>query len=289
MKKKRAVVTGASSKTVALLIDKMLESDYSVTAVSRVKHENEPREGVTWVQCDLSAPDQDFSFLRDADLLIHAAAISYAYTLVEYLLNNYQSTVNLVEASKKFGVKKFVYISSILAGYGYGDYAVSKIKSEEYIRQELNSWLIIRPAQLYGYSKSNPVDKLINTIQEKSIVFSPIGDKKTISPLHYKELVRLIFLCVVKNEESNVIKVFSGPESFTYSGLVKEIMNTPSRKVVIVPIPKALIMSVFYLLKIFHLKIGVYPDQLFRFYHNPQNEVSPEKTITIAEYLRENM
>lgn len=289
MDKKQVVVTGASSKTIALLIDKMLESGYSVTAVSRVKYENEHRESVTWVQCNLSDPDQDFSFIRDADLLIHAAAISYAYTLDEYLLNNYQSTVNLVEASEKFGVKKFVYISSILAGYGYGDYAVSKIKSEEYIRQELNSWLIIRPAQLYGYSMSNPVDKLINTIREKSIVFSPIGDKKTISPLHYKELVRLIFLSVIKNEESNVVKVFSGPESFTYKGLVKEILNTQSRKVVIVPIPKILIMLAFYLLKISHLKIGVYPDQLFRFYNNPQNEVSPDKTITIAEYLEENL
>ena len=101
--------------------------------------------------------------------------------------------------------------------------------------------------------------------------------------------MRLIFLSVVKKEESYAIKVFSGPESFTYKELVKEILNTQSRKVVIVPIPKILIMLAFYLLKISHLKIGVYPDQLFRFYNNPQNEVSPDKTITIAEYLEENL
>jgi dTDP-4-dehydrorhamnose reductase len=285
MKEKIAVVSGASSGAISAIIDRLLKTGYMIVAVSRFKQEDECREGIKWIQCDLSVPNQDFSFLTNADILIHAAAISYTYSLDEYLQNNYQSTIHLVDASKKFGVKKFVYISSILAGYECGDYALSKIKSEEYVKQGMADWLIFRPSQLYGYTLSNPIDKLINSIEKKKIIICPVGDKKGISPLYYKEFSQLVFDSIISIKETKITKELSGQESFTYIGLVKEIIRVLNLKRLIIKVPRFLIMLVFRIIRLFHLRLGIYPDQFYRFYNNHTIEVQSTGSISIAEYL----
>jgi nucleoside-diphosphate-sugar epimerase len=268
------------------LIDRLIAGDYQVIAVSRREKKDEIRTNVTWVVCDLSFPNQDLSFLKDADILFHAAAISNYYHRKDYLRNNYRSTINLTNAALTYGVGKIVYISSIIAGYTYGDYGISKIKSEEYISAHFDNWLFIRPSRLYGYSEQDPIDKLIATIMKKKMVFCPVGDAKGIYPLYYLDLVDLIYESSVVSNQTKSIQNIVGPKAYTYKGMIDEIAKTLEKKPVIVPIPRMMIMMVYHILNTLNLKIGIYPDQLYRFYHcNDSVKATTNNFLSLSGYL----
>jgi nucleoside-diphosphate-sugar epimerase len=287
MNKKTAVITGATSKVINLLIDKLISAGYNIIAVSRNVKNKEPRSNVKWIVCNLALHGQDFSFLKDSDILFHAASISNFYNREDYMSNNYQSTVNLTDAAIKYGVGKIVYISSILAGYDYGDFGLSKVRSEEYITSHSDNWLIIRPAQLYGYSTDNPIDKLIETIKKRKIVFSPIGDKNGIYPLFYKDLINKITESTILKEESKSVKIIIGPKSYTHFSLAIEIAYALNKKIVIVPIPKLLIQFTYHIINILKLRIGVSPDKLYRFYHcNDSITQYSTNMLSIIDYLQ---
>jgi len=289
MEKKIAVVTGATSVAINALIDLLVNSNFQVIAVSRNIRQSETRKQVKWVVCDLASCSPDLTFLENTDLLVHAASISNAYTRAEFFHNNIQSTINLVEAAKKYQVKKIVYISSILAGEKYGDYGHSKFQSEGYLRNNFNNWLIIRPSQLYGYSR-NPVDKLIEAIAKKKILFCPVGDQNGIYPLHFNDLVQHIFTLSVDKKRTNIIEIITGPKKYNYKGMVHEIANILNREPWIIPVPKVIMLMVYHILKTTRLKLGIYPDQIYRFYHNYHSEVnSIQQTISLSDYLTRKM
>jgi nucleoside-diphosphate-sugar epimerase len=270
------------------LIDRLIASDYQVIAISRKEKKEELRTNVTWVVCDLAIPDQDLSFLKSADILFHAAAISNYYNRKDYLRNNYQSTINLTNAALTFGVGKIVYISSIIAGYTYGDYGISKIKSEEYISTHFDNWLFIRPSRLYGYSEQDPIDKLIANIKKKKIIISPVGDNKGIYPLYYLDLADQIYESSILSNQTKSIQNIVGPKAYTYKGMIDEIAKTLEKKPVIVPIPRMMIMMVYHILNTLNLKIGIYPDQLYRFYHcNDSVKATTNNLLSLPEYLKQ--
>lgn len=288
MDKKIAVVTGASSKVMDQLIDRLIEKEYRVIAVTRSARRYEYRENVEWVTCNLAAEGQDLPFVHNADIVFHGAAISNAYDRETYVLNNYQSTVNLVDASNRYGAKKIVYISSILAGYEFGDYGLSKIRSEEYIRRNFDQWLIIRPAQLYGYSLNNPVDKLIDAVRKKKIVWCPVGDEKGLYPLYLEDMVEFVLDASVARKESHAIRVIAGPTAYTYKSLVGEIARALDRKIFILPIPSFVLKAAGALITRLKLRMGMYPDQVYRFYHgNTAIDAFPGQVRSISEYLHE--
>jgi nucleoside-diphosphate-sugar epimerase len=289
MTTKTAVITGATSRIMDALINKLIAVGYHIVAVSRKEKREESRTNVTWVVCDLSIPNQDLSFLKGSEILFHAAAISNYYNRHDYLLNNYQSTINLTNGALQFGVGKIVYISSIIAGYSYGDYGISKIKSEEYILKNFDNWLFIRPSRLYGYSKHDPIDSLIETIKKKRFVICPTGDKKGIYPLYYNDLANQIFELSIISDKTKSIQNIIGPKAYTYKGMIKEIEQTLGKKVIIVPIPRFLFMLAYHVINSLKLKIGIYPDQIYRFYHC--HESTPDGTknfLSLPDYLKIN-
>jgi nucleoside-diphosphate-sugar epimerase len=287
MERMLAVISGATSKVMNQLINQLIHAEYRVIALSRNDQKDEIRKNVLWIKCDLTDAGQDFSFLKNAELLIHAAANSNMYSLSEYLNSNYAMTINLVNASINYNVKKFIYISSLLAGYNYGDYGISKIKSEEYIANHLNNWLIIRPSQLFGYSKTAPIDNLVEMIKRNKFIFCPVGDKKGLYPLYYNDLVKTIFESSINSKKSNTIITTTGCNSYTYKGLANQIAIALNRKINIIPIPKAVILICYYIIKFLHLRIGIYPDQLFRLYNcNNQINISNERKTSINDHLK---
>jgi nucleoside-diphosphate-sugar epimerase len=263
----------------------LINEGYQIIAITKNKNKVYYESGISWKFCDLSIQENDFTFLREADILIHAAAVSYAYTYKEYIQNNFKSTVNLVNAAKVYNVKNFIYISSVSAGLGNGYYGISKIKSEDYIKANLSKWLIIRPAQIYGYVNKTAIDKLISNIKNNRIVLCPVGDKKIICPIYYKDLAQKLLESIIYYEDSNTTIVMHGPEKFTYLELVKNIKNNLKRDILILYIPKFFIFLAYFFIKAIKIKVGIYPDQFFRFYNNPEFNFTQNENITISKYL----
>ena len=150
MVKKKIIISGATSFLMNAVIDLIqLQKKYHIIGITTKLREGQ-RKDIEWMECNLAMAENDYAFIKSADTIIHAVAISNAYTQQDYLNINLQSTKTLVDLANRFQVNSFVYISSILACETCGDYGLSKAISEKYIKSNFNNWLIIRPSQLYG-------------------------------------------------------------------------------------------------------------------------------------------
>lgn len=288
MTKKKIVISGASSSIINAVIDLIQTKDkYNIVGITR-KLQQEHRKDIDWVECDLSKDNNEYSFLKSVDTIIHAAAVSKAYSLQEYFKTNFESTKKLVDMTNRFQVNRFVYISSILADVTSGYYGLSKITSEKYIKSNSKNWLIIRPSQLYGYSEKTPIDSIIKKVSNNKMIFSPIGDPYRLVPIHYLEAAHLIFESIFIKDFTNTTKLVTGPQVFNYKSLVTEIMKSLNRKVLVIPIPKIIMMSIKYLLQTFNIKTGIYPDQITRLY-NPNRDIKNSgnsKIMHLSEYIK---
>ncbi|NJP89133.1 NAD(P)-dependent oxidoreductase [Nonomuraea sp. FMUSA5-5] len=122
----RVVVTGAHGKVGRAAVNALVAAGHEVTATDLTRpvwerHEpGEPR----YVQADLTDAGQAFAVAREADAVVHAAAIPDPTANAPHVVfqNNLMATFNMIEAAVRFGVSRFVNISSeTVPGYFFAE------------------------------------------------------------------------------------------------------------------------------------------------------------------------
>jgi UDP-glucose 4-epimerase len=112
----RILVTGARGKVGRATVEALLAAGHDVTACdlgAPVFERPEPgREA--YVQADLTDAGQAFALVRGHDAVIHAAAIPEPTRNSAHVVfqNNLMSTFNAIEAAVRWGVGRFVNVSS---------------------------------------------------------------------------------------------------------------------------------------------------------------------------------
>jgi UDP-glucose 4-epimerase len=173
---KTAVVTGGAGFIGSHVVDRLVYDGYQVTVIddlSSGKRENLP-PGVTLVVADVTL-DAAADAIRSAapELIVHTAAqISVSVSTRKPLQDariNVLGTVNVLEAARTSGTKKFVFFSSGGTVYGQPEdlpvsesqqtapenpYGTSKLASEEYLAMYRRAFgfesTILRLANVYG-------------------------------------------------------------------------------------------------------------------------------------------
>ncbi|MGP3958674.1 NAD-dependent epimerase/dehydratase family protein [Nonomuraea sp. 3N208] len=112
----RVVVTGAHGKVGRAAVKALMEAGHAVTAVDLTRpvwERPEPGEP-SYLQADLTDAGQAFAVVRGAEAVVHAAALPDPTHNPPQVVfqNNLMSTFNLIEAAVRFGVPRFVNISS---------------------------------------------------------------------------------------------------------------------------------------------------------------------------------
>ena len=117
-KRKTVLVTGASGQLGRRLVPKLMESGYNMRAHYR-SEEKESRwkpDGAEAVFGDLTEPSWLNDAVRGCDIVIHCAALVSLRTgrkELSYKIN-VEGTRVVIEACRQNGVKKLIYISSIV-------------------------------------------------------------------------------------------------------------------------------------------------------------------------------
>lgn len=196
---KTVLVTGGTGFLGKKVVDQLSENHHRVRVVSRALPLHTLRiPGVEYMQCDLAgeiAPE----LLQGVDLVIHCAAETSGGQQ-EHLRNSINATRNLIKASHKAGILKFVFISSIAvlkssrqAGapleesspvdYGNisrGPYVWGKAEAEKLCGELSNSLgmhvKIIRPGPLVDFGNFNPPGRLGRKIGP---FFFAVGSRKS--------------------------------------------------------------------------------------------------------------
>jgi nucleoside-diphosphate-sugar epimerase len=260
----RILVTGASSPlAVGVLRQLLLNSDLELWCARHRKDIpiTDPRLSV--IDLDLESDLSGALSPAHFDMVIHFAGVTHASDEQQYWNVNVQATVRLVEATRRNGCRRFVYISTRCATAGSGAYGESKLAAEQELqRLEWKSLLIIRPAEIYGSGGNEGIDRMLAVARRWRIIPALFGHSNLLfAPMHVDDFSRLAAELIQQHDSGVRIETVCGPEDL--NGMV--LAYRVGKRYRAVPLPLWW-PAVAVCLKALH-RIGfaiVKPDQLTR-------------------------
>ena len=204
---------------------------------------------VEWMEGDVNKPDTLNPIFESIETVIHTVAIAIEKGNVTYEKVNYQGTVNIVEACKAAGVKRFINISQLGAQSDLPyRFLASKGKAQEYVAASDLDWTAFRPAVIWG-----PEDEFANTFA-KLIPFSPIiypiVDKHAQFQSVWVEDVTTAVVNSIKDSSTYQHEYeLGGPETLTLEEIERRTLQAVGANRKLVPVPKSFIRAVVVLME----------------------------------------
>jgi nucleoside-diphosphate-sugar epimerase len=122
-------VTGGTGFVGSHLVEVALASGHRMKALTRRAQPG--RDGVEWVEGDLSSRDSLERLVSDADAVIHIAGTISARKAAAFQQGNVDGTLAMLAAATAGGVQRFVHVSSLAAREPkLSLYGASKAKAE---------------------------------------------------------------------------------------------------------------------------------------------------------------
>jgi nucleoside-diphosphate-sugar epimerase/predicted dehydrogenase len=209
---RKVLVTGAGGFLGNHLARELLKKGDVVRLITRkIDKEFEQNKGVEVLYGDIRNPEVIQKVVDGVDIIYHCAAITTNKgPWQNFLDTNITATRHLLDAAVKFGIRRFVFVSSVTV-YGftkmkgnkpirendahgnglpfYSYYAKSKIEGEklvwEYYRSKKLPVVILRPGVIFGFKGKN-------TFKSEKIIF---GAKHKVLPYVYvKDVVAALIL-----------------------------------------------------------------------------------------------
>ncbi|MDI7184902.1 SDR family oxidoreductase [Leptospira santarosai] len=117
----KALVTGGAGFIGSHLVDLLLENRFEVTVLDnfstgRALNLDHIKEKIDLVECDLSTQGDWVRKFQSIDYVFHLAALADIVPSIQnpdgYFQSNVTGTLNVLQASRHYGVKRFVYAAS---------------------------------------------------------------------------------------------------------------------------------------------------------------------------------
>ncbi|MEQ8222271.1 MAG: NAD-dependent epimerase/dehydratase family protein [Candidatus Eremiobacterota bacterium] len=183
--------------------------------------------------------------LKNVSVLYNTYWVRFNYTDFKHSAA-VDNTLKLFKAAREAGVKKIVHISiTNPSEISHLEYFSGKAKLEKALINSGMSYSILRPAVIFG-----PEDILINNIAwmlRKFPLFAVFGNGLyRLQPIYVKDLADLA-VREGKNSENSIINA-TGPETFTYRELVKELGRIIGKSRPVISLPPVLIYIIGYIM-----------------------------------------
>jgi len=271
MKKMNVLVTGATGFIGDSLVELLLKN-HNVTLLLRrsSRFHGDVREVVI---PDFFAVDDWDECFANVDVVIHLAGLAHqSDEYSEAVFNEYERvntnlTRDLAKAASAFGVKRFIYISTIkvngefsLPGQPFSDgdqpkpvgpYAISKYNAEQQLRDICDAsglqYVIIRPSLVYGRNVKANFRALMNLAKlPVPLPFSGLKARRDMISLD--NLVDFIACCTSKDAALGNIFLVSDGRSYSVAELIGAIRSSLNRSNNLFYFPGFLIKGLLFLL-----------------------------------------
>ena len=238
-------VIGGSGFLGRRIVNRLLERNYSVRAVSR-----HPERVRRHFSSQLTAPEAIKADVLDAAQVSAAIAGSHAVVnavslYVEHGEQTFErvhvkGAADLASASLQSGVRQFVQISGIGSdSRSTSPYIKARGRGEEVVRKAFSGAFVVRPAVMTG-----PDDAFLTTLLRLVRllpVYPLFGDGSTrLQPVYVEDVAEGVARLIDggSDRDSHTFE-FGGPRIFTYRELLQEIARQVDTSVRLVPMPFA--------------------------------------------------
>lgn len=188
------IITGANGFIGKELIKYFYSKDNKIIAFARKKPEHIP-DDVEFFNYDLSMNPPEEPFSR-ADFIIHAAFLPYSLKNKNSSEINLTGTKQLLQLTKKYSLKKFVYFSSFSAHQNTrSNYGISKFEIEKIFDQSVD--LILKPGLVLG--NGGIFNSLRKIISSSKIIPVFAGGNQKVQTICIHDLIKIIDIALEKN------------------------------------------------------------------------------------------
>lgn len=243
----KVLVTGASGFIGSILVEKLLESGFDVTASIRSTSSKEYLRDnrIRFIELDYSDIQslKEVFYIQKFECILHLAGLTKARAPEDFNRVNYLYTKNLIDSIKDLNIR-LIFLSSF-AAHGPGDekeflkvrnldkdnpntqYGISKLKAENYIRDNLKeNYLIFRPTGVYGHREKDYYIyfKTIKNHLEPYLGYQP----QRLSFVYVDDLVELCIKAITSSKSNNTYFVSDGNMYLDteFAEITKRVLNT---------------------------------------------------------------
>jgi nucleoside-diphosphate-sugar epimerase len=227
---------------------------------SCVKKKQKPTDFETG---DLTQFNDWISLFDKIDIVIHCAGKAHDMSNSPELPKlysevNHKLTIRMAENAKKYGVKRFIFISTVKVNGEFtlkpftekdcpnpkDDYSRSKYLAEQdlMLLHEPNVFeiVIIRPCLIYGPEVKANFKNLINLVKKKlPLPFLLVRNLR--SYISVDNLIDLILICSIHPKSGGQIFLASDNEDLSLPELIKKIGEAFEIKTILIPFPPRLL------------------------------------------------
>ena len=248
------VITGGSGYVGSHLVRRLAEAGQPVRALvrSRARAEAEGRLEslpVEWVEADVTRPETLTRALEGATAVVHTVAIAIEKGGRKYEEINFQGTVNVVEACKAAGVRRFINLSQMGADARLPyRFLASKGKAQEYVSASGLEWTAFYPSVIWG-----PEDEFANTFARLvplSPLIYPIVDKNArFQPVWVEDVVTALVKSLDDRTTIGQGYELGGPEVLTLEEIERRTLAAIGARRLLVPLPRPVLTLVVTLME----------------------------------------
>jgi len=200
-----------------------------------------------WIRAEVTEPSTLPNALQGADAIVSAVQFEgYPVENTKKGLTfervDFGGTVALLDAAKKAGVRRFIYISGAAADENATHPGFrAKGRAERAIRESGLSFTIFRPSLVYG-----PEDKVLNGFA-KLLKFAPAfavpgTGRQKVQPVLADDLASCVALAV-DGKGANATFEIGGPDLMTFDEMIQILMEVTGRRRPIFHIPENLMRA----------------------------------------------
>lgn len=239
------LVTGASGYVGNNLVRRLVQLGEPVRAMvgspeKALKRLSDVESKVEIVKGDVTRPETLTEWMQGVDTVIHLVAIAIEKGGKTYEKINTQGTINVVDAAKAAGIKRFLNMCQNGATVDhFSRFLRSKGIAQDYVAKSGLDWTAFRPSVIWG-----PQDEFANVqarlVKMTPIVFPVVGDGKAkFQPVYVGDVVESMVRSISDPTTIGQEYELGGPEVLEYEEIVKRVLKAmgTSRILVKVPVP----------------------------------------------------
>ena len=263
---KKIVIFGGTGFVGSHLVNILCKNSCQIDIITRSNKKkldfflaNEPGQVRLLKIGEFSAEEID-KFLKNADIVFNLIGILYETKKNSFNEIHFKIAKEVASSAKRNKVRNFIHLSALNVEKSRdSNYAISKLRGENAVRELLPSSIIVRPSVVFGkrdgftnlfYKMSNfsPILPIIGTPEIKKKGFMPVVDfskKVKFQPLYVGDLVSfLINVCLMKKKTYEL----AGPTIQSFDQIFEIILSVKNRKRIFLPVPffLAQIMALFF-------------------------------------------
>lgn len=230
-------ITGASSTLGKNLTSELLKTGkFSIRLLEH--HSPVPKKQCETFRGDIQDPDFLLEACSGVDTVFHLASLTHSSSRNTYFEVNESGTGSLITSCQKNNVRRLIFVSSSAASEEGGDYAVSKLRSEELVRESGLEWVILRPSEVYGPNMDEGIGKLVTCVKIFPIIPIIGNGSYFLSPVHVDDVIQAMVEILENDSIKKETLNLCGPEKMTMNELIDRLalIQNLKRKIVFLPL-----------------------------------------------------